>query len=104
VIASGCFTGGFAQAPMARPNRVVLTAARADRSSFGCAPQFELTVFDRCVLDSLDAAPPTAAALAKSSAACVAEEERRENMTPPSGPQSAIGAAVSGLVPALSPR
>ncbi len=104
VIASGCFTGGFAAAPMARPNRVVLTAARADRSSFGCAPEFELTVFDRCLLDGLDATPPTAAALAKSSADCVAREERRQNMTPPSLPQTAIGQRVPGLVPALSPR
>jgi hypothetical protein len=104
VIASGCFTGGFAAAPMARANRVVLTAARPDRSSFGCAPQFELTVFDRCVLDSLDATPPTANALAKSTADCVAREERRENMTPPSEPQAAIGAAVGGLLPRLSPR
>ena len=104
IIASGCFTGGFAVQPMARPNRVVLTAARADRSSFGCAPEFALTVFDACLLDSLNTAPPTPAALAKASAACVAREERRQNMTPPSEPQTAIGAAVGGLVPALSPR
>ena len=104
IIASGCFTGGFAAQPMARPNRVVLTAARADRSSFGCAPEFALTVFDRCLLDSLDAAPPTAAALAKASAECVAQEEQRQSMTPPSEPQTAIGAAVGGLVPALSRR
>lgn len=103
VIASGCFSGNFAQAPMARPNRVVLTAARADRSSFGCSTQFEMTVYDRCVLDALAAAPPTAAAVAKSSHDCVAAEERRERMTPPSEPQSAIGQAVPGLVPRFGP-
>ena len=108
VIASGCFTGNFAQGAMARPNRVVLTAARADRSSFGCSPQFELTVYDRCLLDGLDAGQPSAAALAKASQVCVAVEERRQRMSPPSEPQSAIGAAVRGLVPrwagALTPQ
>ena len=104
VIASGCFSGSFAQAPMNRPNRVVLTAARADRSSFGCSPQFEMTVFDRCVLDALEAAPPTASAVAKASSDCVSTEERRQRMTPPSEPQTAIGAAAAGLVPRFGPR
>lgn len=104
VIASGCFSGGFAARPMNRPNRVVLTAARADRSSFGCSTQFEMTVYDRCVLDALGAAPATAGALAKASADCVAAEERRERMTPPSQPQSAIGAEVLGLVPRFGPQ
>ena len=104
VIASGCFTGDFARAPMARPNRVVLTAARADRSSFGCGAEFEYTVFDRCVLDALDAAPPTAAALAKASNDCVAREERRQQMNPPSEPQTAIGAEVPRLLPGFSRR
>lgn len=99
VVASGCFSGNFAQAPMARPNRVVLTAARADRSSFGCSTQFEMTVYDRCLLNALDAGPPAAAAVAKSSAECVAAEERRQRMTPPSEPQTAIGAGVTALVP-----
>lgn len=101
VVASGCFSGNFAVAPMARPNRVVLTAARADRSSFGCSPQFELTVYDRCLLDALDAAPPTAAAVAKGSSDCVAAEERCQRMSPPSEPQSAIGPGAARLVPQL---
>ena len=42
VIASGCFSGSFAEGKsMPAPNRVILTAARDDRPSFGCnaAPQ-----------------------------------------------------------------
>jgi len=101
VVASGCFSGNFAQAPMARSNRVVLTAARADRSSFGCSTQFEMTVFDRCLLGALQAGQPTPAAAAKASGECVAAEERRQRMSPPSEPQSAIGAGASGLVPRL---
>ena len=104
VITSGCYSGNFAQAPMNRPNRVVLTAARADRSSFGCSPEFELTVYDRCLLTALEAAPPTPAAAAKAAGDCVSAEETRQRMNPPSEPQSAIGAAVTGLVPRLSAR
>ena len=36
VIVSACYSGQFAAAPMLRPNRIILTAAAADRSSFGC--------------------------------------------------------------------
>ncbi len=104
VIASGCFTGDFARAPMARPNRVVLTAARADRSSFGCGAGFDYTVFDRCLLEGLDAAPPTPASLAKANNDCVAREEVRQRMNPPSEPQTSIGAEVPGLVPRFNPR
>ena len=40
--------------PMARPNRIVLTAARADRPSFGCGADETYTFFDECLLHSLD--------------------------------------------------
>ncbi len=104
VIASGCFTGDFARPPMARPNRVVLTAARADRSSFGCGAEYEYTVFDRCVLDALDAGQPTPAALAKASNDCVTREETRQRLSPPSEPQTTIGTEVGRLVPRVSPQ
>jgi hypothetical protein len=36
VVVSGCYTGTFSVAPMTRANRVILTASRSDRTSFGC--------------------------------------------------------------------
>ena len=36
-VVSACYSGVFAAPPMTAPNRIVLTAARADRPSFGCA-------------------------------------------------------------------
>ncbi|RVT97108.1 hypothetical protein EOD42_12010 [Rhodovarius crocodyli] len=101
VIASACYSGGFAQPPMARPNRVVLTAARPDRSSFGCSTQFSLTVFDRCVISALLIGQGGAPGVARTAQDCVAAEERRENMTPPSEPQAYIGPEVVALVPRL---
>src|SRR5437763_2780015 len=53
VIASGCYSGSFAAAPMLAPNRIILTAARADRPSFGCQADRTYTVFDECLLAAL---------------------------------------------------
>src|SRR3954471_8300332 len=51
VVASVCFTGGFTA--LRAPNRIVVTAARADRPSFGCAVERTYAVFDECLLSSL---------------------------------------------------
>lgn len=106
VVVSSCFSGLFAQAPMARPNRMVLTAARADRTSFGCGAGRTYTVYDRCLLDGLghrgvgDGPWP---ALHAALRACVAREERREGIgrAEASLPQLWAGRGVGGLrVPA----
>ena len=55
MIASGCYSGIFAEGrAMPAPNRTILTAARDDRPSFGCNADRRFTVFDQCVLGSLD--------------------------------------------------
>ena len=46
VVLSGCYSGIFARPPMTRPNRVILTAARIDRPSFGCSIEDQFTEFD----------------------------------------------------------
>lgn len=95
VIASGCYSGGFAGAPMTRRNRIVLTAARADRPSFGCGADDDFTVYDGCLLSAMrratlwrDAWPLIRA--------CVTTAERAEGY-PPSGPRAWFGAAVKDL-------
>jgi hypothetical protein len=95
VVVSGCFTGAFAQPPMARANRVVLTAARADRASFGCRAGRTYAVYDRCLLDALDAGgawPQVYAAVQR----CVGDAERRGQFVP-SEPQAWFGPAVADL-------
>lgn len=95
VVVSSCFSGSFAQAPMARPNRVILTAARVDRTSFGCGAGETYTVYDRCLLGRLDKRgtwPVAYDAIRR----CVGAEERREGVTP-SLPQAWFGGAVAGL-------
>jgi hypothetical protein len=52
IIVSACFSGAFV--PLLQgPNRIVFTAARADRTSFGCGELDQYTFFDTCVLSQI---------------------------------------------------
>ena len=74
VLVSGCYSGIFTEAPMTKPNRVILTAASADRPSFGCGPGFQYTVYDRCLLEASRSATDWRS-LAQSTMACVRRRE-----------------------------
>ena len=89
VVVSACFSGVFIP-EIAGPNRFVLTAARADRTSFGCGQADRYTFFDECFLSSIAAAHDFRD-LAIDSRRCVAAREKKENVSPPSDPQAAIG-------------
>jgi hypothetical protein len=95
VIVSGCNTGAFAQSPVARPNRLILAAARQGASGFGCGPNLALTTFDECLLGSILGAGDWADAFDRTKR-CVT---RREDLVgqPHVEPESAIGAAVASL-------
>ena len=96
VIASGCFSGIFARGDsMPAANRTILTAARRDRTSFGCNAQRELTIFDECMLDSLDRGRPWQAVM-EATRDCVVRHEDEANVRPPSAPQMFIGRSVEG--------
>jgi len=94
-IVSGCYSGDFAAPPVARDNRIVLTAARADRPSFGCGAGRTYTVFDQCLLGSLPDGG-TWHALFDRVKACVSTEEDAEDFDP-SEPQGFFGAAVRDM-------
>ncbi|WAC58436.1 C13 family peptidase [Brevundimonas sp. SL130] len=99
VVLSACFSGIFVDGLKA-PNRMVMTAARRDRSSFGCAADATYPYFDECVLDGLKSAPDFIA-LSRATTACVAAREQAEDLTPASEPQTAIGATMQILLPTL---
>ena len=99
VIVSACFSGIFLDG-LAAPNRMILTAARRDRSSFGCGAEETYPYFDGCVLESL----PNAAdflALAAATRACVHRRETEEGLTPASEPQLFVGAEMQLRLPTL---
>jgi hypothetical protein len=97
VVVSGCYTGGFTA--MRAPNRIVITAARADRPSFGCAVERTYAVFDECLLASLSQAGPQAGtwrAVFDATRSCVGARERELQATP-SEPQAVFGKQVRDL-------
>jgi hypothetical protein len=96
VVVSACHSGVFLTEAMRQPNRVVLTAAAADRASFGCGTGDQFTYYDQCLLQQFDAAS-TWRELAATTRACVQNLERRMGVRPPSQPQVYVGATVSDL-------
>lgn len=96
VVVSACFSGVFIS-ELAAPNRMVMTAARPDRSSFGCSPDAQYPYFDSCVLESLQAADDFVH-LASMSKRCVAQRERAEHLWPPSEPLSTVGKDVEDFL------
>ena len=101
LLISACYSGVFVHDVMLKPNRIILTAARDDRSSFGCAPQNEYTDWDRCVIDNLPSAD-TWQSLYGSVSRCVQTRESEGHFTP-SIPQGFFGNEVAELkIPSLT--
>lgn len=93
IILSACYAGQFIRA-MRGPKHIVFTAAREDRSSFGCGEQDEYTLFDACVLQEFDKAG-NFSELATKVDACVSARETAMKVSPPSEPQFSLGAEVA---------
>jgi hypothetical protein len=95
VIVSACYSGSFAGGKMSRPNRVILTAARGDRPSFGCQVRRTYNFFDECLLGALPQAV-TWRAVFSGAARCVRRMEHALGVLP-SEPQGYFGAAALNL-------
>lgn len=99
LVLSACYSGSFVDALKA-PNRMILTAARRDRSSFGCGEGETYPWFDACILENL----PTAddfLGLAQSARACVARREAEAEIDTPSEPQLFVGSEMQFRLPLL---
>jgi hypothetical protein len=97
VIVAACFSGVFVPV-LAAPNRMVLTAARPDRTSFGCGEQDRYTFFDTCMLQDLPGSGDFPD-LAHNVMGCVAAREKKDGIKYPSEPQLSMGADVAPLLP-----
>ena len=95
-IVSACYTGNFARPPMTGPNRIVLTAAAADRPSFGCGAGAQYAFYDECLIRTLHALPRDWPEVITDTGRCVSELEAHDK-EPPSLPQSSVGANAAGL-------
>ncbi len=90
IIISACYAGGLIDR-LRDPQTIVITAAAADRTSFGCSNDRDLTYFGEAFYrDALPGAGSLRAAFDTAKAA-IAEREHREQVTP-SHPQAYFGA------------
>jgi hypothetical protein len=100
IIISACYAGGFIDS-FKDPQTIVIAAAAADRSSFGCSNDSDLTYFGEAFYrDALPAAGSLRAAFDTAKAA-IAARERREHVTP-SDPQAYFGKAIENKLASMS--
>ena len=100
VIISACFSGVFVPA-LEDNNREIITAARPDRSSFGCSESDKYPYFDACMLKVLPSVHDFVA-LGPAVQACVAQRETETGMHPPSEPQFFVGAQLRPILPLMA--
>jgi hypothetical protein len=99
IIISACYAGGFIEA-LRDPQTIVITAAAADRTSFGCSNDRDLTYFGEAFYrDALPGARSLRAAFDAARAA-IADRERAEHITP-SNPQAYFGAKMEAKLAAM---
>jgi hypothetical protein len=96
LILSACFSGSFIPALQA-PHRIIFTAARPDRTSFGCQAGAEHTVFGDALLRALRPARESLRTIVAATRATVTARERALRVDLPSQPQLSVGAAVTRL-------
>lgn len=96
VVISACYSGGFVPA-LENDDTLVITAAAADRNSFGCADENEFTDFGRAYFQEALRETRSFTEAFERARSRVAEREQAEGLTP-SLPQMGGGAA---LVPLL---
>jgi hypothetical protein len=98
VIVNACYSGGFIP-PLAGPGTMIITAARSDRSSFGCGEQSELTWFGHAFLvDALNRTDDFQRAFQLARAE-VAQWEKRDRYEP-SEPQISVGSGIAAQLAA----
>ncbi|KQY96659.1 C13 family peptidase [Brevundimonas sp. Root1423] len=99
VIVSACYSGIFVNT-LSAPNRMVLTAASRERTSFGCGADETYPWFDGCVIEALPSATDFLA-LAAGARACVARKEQEHAVALPSEPQLFVGSEMQLRLPTL---
>lgn len=96
LVLSACFSGSFIPALRA-DNRIILAAARRDRTSFGCRAGADHTVFGEALLDALAAPRTSLHSIFATIEREVAARERKLRVSAPSEPQVFVGPAEAAL-------
>jgi len=102
IVISACFSGGFVE-PLRDDNTLVITAADALHSSFGCNYDSDYTWFSEALYDEALRETFSFAEAFDAAKKTVSERERAEGY-PPSNPQIAMGSAMRKKLAALEKR
>jgi len=93
VLISACYSGVFIP-DLQAPHRIILTAAREDRTSFGCSAEATYTYWDGCLIEEYPEAR-TWPELYEKVRKCI--EDKEGSSYTPSHPQASFGADVATL-------
>jgi hypothetical protein len=102
LVVSACYSGGFVE-PLKDANTVVITAADAKSTSFGCAPGRDFTNFGRAYFGEALGRTFSFTEAFESARARVREQERSERLAP-SRPQIFVGNAVRDKLVSIERR
>lgn len=102
LVISACYSGGFIE-PLKDDNTLIITAAAADRQSFGCSNNEEFTYFGRAYFHEALRRSLSFIDAFDSAKAGIATRERAEKLEP-SNPQMFVGAAIREKLQALETR
>ncbi|MEE4154952.1 MAG: C13 family peptidase [Erythrobacter sp.] len=102
IMLSACFSGVFVPA-LASPDTAIMTAAAANRTSFGCAAENDWTFYGDALVNTALREPQGLEAAAAQATRLVAQWEADQRLLA-SLPQTRIGAAVNQWLPALEAR
>jgi Peptidase C13 family len=100
VVVSACHSGSFVEA-VAEPNTLVITAAHADRTSFGCDDQREWTYFGDAFFNRALRQERSFERAFQHATQLIGDWEKRDKLTP-SLPQIAGGDALRAKLAALA--
>lgn len=92
-IVSACYSGGYVNA-LASPTSFVITSARADRTSFGCGADAELTYFGRAFLGEALKQSTDLSAAFELARRRIEQRERADGFES-SEPQISVGASIA---------
>jgi len=96
IIVSACYSGSFIDA-LASPSTLIITAASADRSSFGCSHENEWTYFGEAYFEQALRQTPTFISAFELAQKIIAQRESDEGKQA-SQPQISVGAEIAAYL------
>ena len=101
LVISACYSGGFIE-PLKDDNTLIVTAAAANRQSFGCASGNDWTYFGEAYFNQALAQAKSFIGAFPIAVQAVARREAAEKLSPPSEPQMFVGRAIAAKLGELA--